>query len=68
MNETYEAIRLFMLVLTGLMFVVSYFLAEKNWFFDWLAHFPRKREGSMKVGGLIFGVGLWVVAAITYLT
>jgi len=68
MNDSYEAIRLIMLMLAGLMFVVSYFMADKNWFFELLAYFPRKRKGSVKIGGLAFGLGLWTVAAITYCT
>jgi hypothetical protein len=66
MNDTYEIIKIVGLVLFGLVFVLSYFLAEKNWFFEYLAYFPRKRKGAQKIGGLVFGCGFWVVAIIIY--
>ena len=53
--------------IVGILFVASYFLADKNSFFGFLAYFPRKREGSMKVGGLAFGCGFLIVALINYI-
>ena len=42
-------------LLIGILFVASYFLSEKNYFFEYLAYFPRKKKGSTKAGSLIFG-------------
>lgn len=43
-------------LLVGILFVVSYFLSDKHFFFEFIAYFPRRREGSVKIGSLIFGV------------
>ncbi len=40
-------------LLVGVLFVISYFLSDKYFFFEFIAYFPRKREGSVKVGSLI---------------
>ena len=54
-------------LLVGLLFIVSYFFADKNEFFHFLAYFPRKREGSLKIGSLIFGIIFVIVAFYNYL-
>lgn len=64
MKSSYEIISVVALTFVGLLFFLSYFLAEKNAFFEYLAYFPRKREKSVKIGGLIFGRALWVVAIL----
>ena len=40
----------------GFLFIVSYFFSDKNFLFQFLAYFPRKRKGSVKIGSLIFGL------------
>jgi hypothetical protein len=67
MFASFESIKIVLLALLGLLFFVSYFLADKNWFFEYLAYFPRKRKGAQKIGGLVFGCGFWVIAIINYL-
>jgi len=52
----------------GALFICSFFLAEKNQFFKYLAYFPRKRERSLKVGSLIFGIVFVIVAFYNFLT
>ena len=47
----------------GLLFIISFFFADRNEFFNFLAYFPRKREGSIKIGSLIFG-GIFVIVAL----
>lgn len=67
MFASFQSIQIVLLALLGLLFFVSYFLADKNWFFEYLAYFPRKRKGAQKIGGLVFGCGFWVIAIISYL-
>lgn len=43
-------------LLVGIFFVVSYFLSDKHFFFEFIAYLPMKRKGSVKIGSLIFGI------------
>jgi len=67
MHTTFQIGKVVVPALFGIMFILSYFLADKSWFFEYLAYFPRKREGALKIGGLVFGCGFCVVAIINYL-
>jgi len=49
-------------LLVGLLFVSAYFLPERGEFFKFLAYSPRKREGSRKIGSIVFGAALTLVA------
>ena len=51
----------------GALFIVSYFFSEKNEFFHFLAYFPRKRESSIKIGSLIFGIVFLIIAFYNYI-
>ena len=51
----------------GLLFIISFFFADRNEFFNFLAYFPRKREGSIKIGSLIFGIIFVIVALYNFL-
>ena len=59
--------KVIMPLLAGLLFIISYFLADKNEFFRFFAYFPRKREGSIKIGSLIFGIVFIIVALYNFL-
>jgi hypothetical protein len=48
--------------IVGILFIASYFLADKNEFFHFLAYFPRKREGSIRIGSLVFGAAFILIA------
>jgi hypothetical protein len=50
--------------LFGVLFISSYFFAQKNEFFHFLAYFPRQRTGSIKVGSLVFGFAFIIVSLI----
>jgi len=67
MTESLQIIRILLAFFVGLLFVLSYFLADKHWFFEWLAYFPRRRKGALKVSGLIFGCVLWLIAIYHYM-
>ena len=56
-------IKVVMPLSVGIIFILSYFLADRNEFFNFLAYFPRKREGSIKFGSLIFG-GSFVIVSL----
>jgi len=49
-------------LIVGVLFITSYFFSDKNEFFHWLAYFPRKREGSMKIGAVVFGAAFILIA------
>ncbi|RLB38088.1 MAG: hypothetical protein DRH20_06475 [Deltaproteobacteria bacterium] len=51
----------------GILFIISFFFADRNEFFNFLAYFPRKREGSIKIGSLIFGIIFVIVALYNFL-
>ena len=52
--------------LVGALFVASYFLADKHYFFEFLAYFPRKREKNVKIGPLIFGGAFLLIALFNW--
>ena len=47
----------------GILFIISFFFSDRNVFFNFLAYFPRKRDGSIKSGSLIFGI-IFVIIAV----
>jgi len=49
-------------LIVGVLFILSYFLSDKNEFFHLLAYFPRKREGSIKIGAVVFGGAFILIA------
>lgn len=55
-------------LLVGILFVVSYFLSDKYFFFEFIAYFPRKREGSVKIGSLIFGIIFILISIYNFYT
>lgn len=59
--------KVIMPLLVGLLFVISYLFANKNEFFQFIAYFPRRREGSIKIGSLIFGIVFILVALYNFL-
>jgi hypothetical protein len=54
MDDVSNIFKVIMPLLGGMLFILSYFFSEKNEFFNFLAHFPRKREDSLKIGSVIF--------------
>ena len=66
MDNVSNIFKVIMPLVVGTLFVVSYFFSEKNEFFNFLAHFPRKREGSIKIGSLIFGLVFLIIALYNY--
>ena len=55
-------------LIVGILFVASYFLADKSEFFNFLAYFPRKREGSIRFGSLVFGTAFLLIAIYNLLS
>ena len=51
----FDFFKILMPLIGGVLFITSYFLSEKNEFFKFIAYFPRKREGSIKAGSIVFG-------------
>jgi hypothetical protein len=55
-------------LIVGILFIVSYFLADKSEFFHFLAYFPRKREGSIRIGSVVFGAAFLLIAIYNLFT
>lgn len=62
-NKALYLARIIMAFSIGILFIISYFLEDKNDFFNFIAYFPRKRKGSIKAGSLIFGI-IFIIIAI----
>jgi energy-coupling factor transporter transmembrane protein EcfT len=67
MDDVSNIFKVIMPLLGGILFIVSYVFSEKNEFFNLIAHFPRKRKGSIKIGSLIFGLVFLIIAIYNYL-
>ena len=57
-----DLLKVAMPLAVGVLFVLSYFLSDKHFIFEFLAYFPRKKPGSVKAGSLVFGVVFILVA------
>jgi len=67
MDNISNLFKVIMPFFVGILFVLSYFFSEKNEFFHFFAYFPRRRESSIKIGSLIFGIVFLIIAFYNYL-
>jgi len=59
-----NVLRVLIPFLFGVLFISSYFLADKNEFFHFIAYFPRNKTGRIKAGPLVFGLAFIIVSFI----